>query len=114
MAAWPDIAEPMFPVKESTEFPTIKTEMDGAYIHLRRKWTKSKKVFQLEWNEKVSMKETDYQILRQFFLEQQGLDFTWTHPATNVIYIVLFNQDSLDSDIIIPGYRALTISLREQ
>ena len=114
MATWPAIAEPIFPIKEATEFPTVRSDKEGPYVQMRRKWTRSKKTFQLEWDEKVSLSEADYQILRQFFIENQGDNFTWTHPATNIVYTVVFDQDSLGTTIVVPGYRALSVNLREQ
>lgn len=113
MATWPSIAEPMFPIKETTELPTAKSSKEGPYVQYRKKWTKSKKHFQLEWDEMVSLLEADYQILEQFFYENQGVSFTWTHPVTSIVYTVVFDQDSLDSTIVFPGFRALSIKIRE-
>ena len=59
------------------------------------------------------MSETDYQTLEAFFLANQGAAFTWTHIATSVVYTVMFSQDELDSKIVYPGYRSLTVQLRE-
>ncbi len=113
MAAWPTIAEPIFPMKEITLFPVYQTEKEGPYIQQRRKWTLKKKIFQIEWDEKCALTETDYQLLETFFLDNQGLAFTWIHIATAVSYTVMFVQDSLDSEIIFPGYRTCTVQIRE-
>lgn len=113
MSAFPTIAEPIYPLKEKTLYPAIRTEKEGPYMQSRRKWTSAKKEFTLEWDEKVSLTETDYQTLEAFFLANQGYSFTWTHPVTNVVYTVMFNQDDLDWPILIPGYRYGAISLRE-
>lgn len=114
MNAWPSIAEPKFPIQEKTLLPVIKSETDSPYMQTRKKWTAAKKYWTLEWDDKVSLLETDYQTLETFFLANQGSAFTWTHPATSVTYIVFFNQDELDSTIIFPGFRSLTIELRQQ
>lgn len=111
---WPDIAEPLFPLKESTEFPTLRSDKDGSYLVMRKRWTQMKKTFQLDWDEKVSLTEIDYQLLEAFFLVKQGDKFTWQHPATDVVYTVMFDQDSLESTIIFPGFRSLSVRLRQQ
>lgn len=114
VAEWPDIAEPLFPLKESTEFPTLRSDKDGSYLVMRKRWTQMKKTFQLDWDEKVSLTEIDYQLLEAFFLVKQGDKFTWQHPATDVVYTVMFDQDSLESTIIFPGFRSLSVRLRQQ
>ncbi len=113
MAVWPSIAEPIFPIREVTLFPAYSTEKEGPYVQQRRKWSKAKKVFSLEWDEKCALTETDYQLLETFFLNNQGLAFTWTHVATGTSYTVMFNQDELDSQIVFPGYRSLSVQIRE-
>ena len=113
MAVWPSIAEPIFPIREVTLFPAYSTEKEGPYVQQRRKWSKAKKVFLLEWDEKCALTEADYQLLETFFLDNQGLAFTWTHVATAVSYTVMFIQDSLDSEIIFPGFRTCSLQMRE-
>jgi len=113
VTTWPDIAEPVYPIKESTYFPIVRVEKEGPYVKTRKKWTSGKKEWTLEWNEDVSLPEADYQILEDFFHTKQGLAFTWTHYSTNVIYTVMFDQDDLEAPFLVPGYRTLTIKLRE-
>ena len=110
---WPDIAEPVYPIKESTYLPTQRIEKEGPYVQIRKKWTAGKKEWTLEWTEKVSLPESDYEILKEFFLAKQGMAFTWVHYATNVAYTVMFDQDELEGEIIVPGYRTLTVRLQE-
>jgi len=110
---WPTIAEPIYPIKEKTLFPVVRTDKEAPYMQARKRWTSSKKIWTLTWDEKVSLTETDYQTLETFFLANQGLAFSWTHYATNVTYTVMFDQDDLDGDILVPGYRTLTVSLRQ-
>jgi len=113
MAAWPTIAEPIYPIKEKTMFPAIRTEKEGPYMQSRPKWTSGKKVFTLQWDDKVSLPETDYQTLETFFLANQGASFTWTHPVTSVVYTCMFLQDELDGDMLVPGYRTLSVQFRQ-
>ena len=117
--SWLSISEPVYPIKERTIFPAVRTEKEAPYIQIRKKWTTPKKEWTLEWDEQCALPETEYQVLEAFFLAKQGSSFTWTHYATGITYIVMFNQDELESNIIIPetadhpGYRTVTICLRQ-
>jgi len=114
LTSWPSwIAEPRFPIAEVTMFPALKTQKDAAYVQQRKKWTVPKRTWSLDWDDKVSMKEADFQSLLSFFIAKQGSSFFWTHPATNVTYTVMFDQDELETSILYPGYRTVNVKLRE-
>jgi hypothetical protein len=110
---WLGIAEPIYPIKEKTYFPAIRTDKKSPVNQARKKWAKKKKEWTFEWNEEVPLSETDYQILENHFLTQQGNSFFWPHYVTGVIHKVTFYQDSLNGDILVPGYRTATVILRE-
>jgi len=113
VTVWPNITEPEYPIKESTYLPSHHIEKEGPYVQVRKKWTAGKKEWTLEWTEKVPLPESDYQIIEAFFLAKQGSAFTWIHYSTGISYTVMFDQDELEDNIIVPGYRTLTIKLQE-
>jgi hypothetical protein len=113
IAAWLGIAEPIYPIKETTLFPAYRNEKEAGYIQTRRRWTTPKKIWTLEWPEEIALSEVDFQILLAYFLANQGSSFSWTHYSTGVIYTVTFDQDELVGDIYHPGWRTTSVKLRQ-
>jgi len=111
VTSFPVSPEPKYPISEKSIYQTYQSEVLPSDV--RKKWSGSKKVWILEWDDKCSLLETEYQYIRGFFLAKQGSSFTWTHPATNVSYTVMFMQDKLETEILHPGYRTLKLQIRE-
>lgn len=78
---------------DKLNIPTIRTESENAYTKVRRKTTRTKSKFKLSYR---SITEAEYTILQTFFNTNQGLAFTFVHPATTVSYNCIFSQDDLD------------------
>jgi len=110
MANWPSIPNPAYGFTEEEYFPQIKSESDANYIHVRRRGTRSRKRWNLSW---AALSEANYQTLLTFFLVNQGLSFTWTHPATSAPHTCCFASDILPSTHIYDGYRQVSCSIEE-
>jgi hypothetical protein len=52
---WLGIAEPIYPIKEKTYFPAIRTDKKSPVNQARKKWARKKKEWTLEWNEEVPL-----------------------------------------------------------
>jgi len=93
---WPSwLPEPVYPIREKTIYPAIKTENKSPRPLARKKWPTPRKQWTLEWNEDTALIEEDYQSIRSFSWSNRDSSFEWTHPATNVTYtVILFRMNS--------------------
>jgi len=93
MAVFPTLSEDL-----STNFdedyykPSVRTEFDGNYSQVRPKFTRATSTFNISFK---LITAADKNILKVFFADNQGLDFTWTNPTDDIEYLVRFKQESL-------------------
>jgi len=110
MATWPAISEPDYGLSEELYFPIVRTEFDSNYIHVRKRTTRARRRWDLSWN---NLTDNDYDLLETFFLANQGVAFTWTHPLSLINYTVVFSGNSLKSSIPVFGYRNVAVAIEE-
>jgi hypothetical protein len=94
MNAWPSssLPAPDEGVEEEFYKPQIRNEKEANYIQVRPRSTRGRRIFPLTW---ARMTEANYQTLESFFIANQGLVFTYTHPVTNVTHNCVFSADSV-------------------
>ena len=110
MASWPSIAVPDYPLGEEVNFPQVRSEFESGAVQARPKWSRSRRVFALSWG---AMTANDFGTLETFFLANQGLAITWTHPLTSVVYTVRFRDDALKGEVIRRDRRRVQVTLEE-
>lgn len=111
MANWPSIAEPKFPIKCRTIYPASRGKTDSPYVISKVQWSGARKIWELEWDDRVSLPKADFDTLLAFFLDYQALEFNWQHPGTLVTWVVQFECDEIEESMITPGYYALRVIL---
>jgi hypothetical protein len=108
---WPSsLPEPNYPSNETLIKRKITTKFENGIEATRSTATVSKSAFDLTW---TSMKESDYQLLKAFFLSQGARPFNWTDTATSTAYVVRFPISELESEHIYNGRRKVSIMLHE-
>jgi hypothetical protein len=90
--------------------PLIKSESDGNYPKVRRKTTKARKKFELDYK---NILHSEFQVLEDFFVANQGLSFDFTEPLSGTIYTCVFMQDELDKSYDTVNTVSTTIKLEE-
>jgi len=82
---------PSFPLKQSREDYTIKSSMEAGVIKTRARYTRSRKTFQLQYQ---NLTAADIVLLDAHLDEVLGIttSFSWTNPATNVTYTVRYGN----------------------
>ena len=94
MPSWPSIANPSNGLEEEVFLPQIKDEFEANYVQSRREVSSAKSRWPLSWS---IMTEAHYQLLKTFFIANQGSTFSWTHPLSGVTYTCRFSNNSLKS-----------------
>ena len=90
MATFPDITAPSYGLEEETYRPQIRTEFENGAVQSRPRFTGTKKRWpNLSW---AVLEESEFQTLEAFFIANQGLTFTWTHPVTSAVYTCRFSK----------------------
>lgn len=92
MNTFPTVPCPRMGSMDTTILPIIKTESEGNYTRVRRTATRSREKFELDFS---TIKLTEFNVLKAFFLANQGLPFTFVHPDTAVSYTCILNQSEL-------------------
>lgn len=110
MATWPSIVAPSLPIDEEEYFPQLRTEFESGSVQSVPAFTVSRKKWALTWSK---MPESQYQTLNAFFLANQGLTWTWTHPTTGTAYTCRFSDHSLKSSLIRVGLRQVSVNIEE-
>lgn len=110
MATWPNIENPSG-LREITSKKQQRSEFDAGYVQSRPLWTRTRKKWKLDWS---AMSMTDLDTLQTFFSDNQGGEFTWTHPETGVSYTARFSNDSFESNRVSAGFYRVTIEIEEQ
>lgn len=110
MASWPDIQNP----EEMKERPTkgqVRSDFENGYVQSRPRWTRTRRVFQLQWR---SMSSSDKETLAAFFEDNLGGTFTWTHPSDGTSYTVRFADDQLEFKHVPVNRWSIKLELEEQ
>lgn len=92
MAVYPTTPKPLLDSEFETKKEAIRTESESAYIMSRPRNTRSKELFTLNYR---GLTQEQYQILKAFFLENQGQNFTFLSPFDGINYNSTFNMDSI-------------------
>jgi len=108
--AWPSIKAPDS-LADDVKNPVVRTEYETGAVQTRVRFSTARSVFTLSWR---SMTEADYQTLLTFFLANQALEITWTHPISAVSYTVRFQGDELKSEHLCNGFRKVGPVVLEQ
>jgi hypothetical protein len=70
----------------------VKTKFESGHVHSRARETRGRWQFQIGWN---WLTRADYDALAQFFEQNIGGKFNWTHIVTGTVYEVRFSEDVL-------------------
>lgn len=93
MSAFPSLSiNPVYPISESREDSTIKSDQEAGYQITRQRYSRVRKKWNLTYQYLV---DADYTALTTFIdvTVKGGADmFTWTHPITSVSYNVRFEN----------------------
>lgn len=103
MNNWPSIQNPDYGFEEEIYRPQKKTEFEANYIQVYPTASRSRRRFLLSWS---YLPETDFQTLADFFEDNQGKAFIYTHPLTNTSHTCVFSSDSLKGKPLSPGLRS--------
>lgn len=80
MLNFPNIKNPIYPLKHKRVDHTYKMEQDNETINTRPRFTKKPLHFTLQWS---ALPAADYSLLDTFFNDQtygNALKFQWTYP----------------------------------
>ena len=92
MANYPTLTE-LYPssLKEATEDPVIKSDMEAGYVHTRVRYTRFRHQFEISYK---NLPNADKLTLDTFCDTVYGsvTSFTWVHPITSVSYTVRFDK----------------------
>jgi hypothetical protein len=103
LASFPSIREPSIATKPEFYKPQVQVEFEANYVSSWPKVSRGRRKWTLLW---PYLSEADYQTLEDFFDDNQGGMFTWTHPITNTGYTCMFSVESIICDEQVPGYRS--------
>lgn len=79
-------------ITETDNAYRIKKTSESGHTRIRPIGRSGKKEITVEWS---SMSSSDKAVLQAFFASNSSLAFNWTHPLTNTVYSVFFEDDSL-------------------
>lgn len=85
---------------ETSEHDTIVSETNSGFKISKPRYSRTLKSFRVVYN---YVKNSVYIEVDDFFNNStigKALFFNWTHPITNVVYVVRFNQDKLQRRVI--------------
>lgn len=111
MNTWPsEIPLPQLPFSGEHYKRALRTEFEDGSVQSRPVHLRARERFKLSWN---ALTEFEYQVLKQFFNDNQGLTFTWTNPVTEELLNVRFDCDAIAWQVKTPGYRYVELSIAE-
>ena len=84
---------PTINIQESVSKPMYKVSFETGYQQQRPKHTRAVRSLELTHN---LLTQSEAETLKDFFIDNQGYVFTYTHPITSYVYTVTFDMDSLD------------------
>jgi hypothetical protein len=108
---WPaTLPNPEFPLQEEIVFPQIRTEFEAGYVQSRRRGTRNRRKWTLNWK---SLTGLQWATLRAFFLARQGQTFAWTHPVDLTSHSVRFSGDSIPASFQVNLRWSATVQIEE-
>lgn len=111
MNTWPsDLPIPQLPFSGEHYKRALRTEFEDGSVQSRPAHFRARERFKLSWK---ALTEFEYQVLKQFFNNNQGLTFLWTNPATDQQMTVRFDCDAINWRVDTPGYRFAELSIAE-
>lgn len=110
MAIFPSLKKPT----SFSETPTksqVKSSFENGLVLSRPRYTRGRRTFTIGWTD---LPEEQYNTLKEFFYENQGYVFTYTHPITGEDITARFSDNDIGSwAFSIPGYRSGSINIEE-
>lgn len=93
MNYFPDVSPPhQNHYEESVYKPVLRSEMESNYIITRPRATRSRRHFTLGWE---ALTENEYNAIKEFYDNNTGNYFYWTHPLYDEDIRVVFGIDQL-------------------
>lgn len=111
MTTWPASLPNPSRLREVPKKGQIRAEFEAGYTQSRAKWTRTRRLFELEW---LALTESEKSTLDTFFDNNLGGTFTWTHPVNETSYTVRFTDDELDETYVPIGRWRVRLRLEEQ
>ena len=109
MANFPSISAPAS-LSESVKKGIVRSAFENGQVLTRAKHTAARSTFEIAW---PMISESEYQTLKTFFEGNIGTSFTWTHPVETTSHTCIFSTDTLESEYIAPGWRAVRLLIEE-
>ena len=78
--SFPTIKPPGFPIRVEDFLPVHEDSFEANYIQLLRKANRSRRIWTLDWNQTVLLTQSDFTLLRNHYIANRGVWFSWTHP----------------------------------
>jgi len=122
MVDWPTSIKEPAEVNEMLLTNRFKTKPEAAYVQITKKFTRTKKKFELVWSKSHNTLITDEkEILEEFIKQNFSNIITWANPNDGKIYNVVFEEDSHEFNIVhkrnmsrgIPGFWQAKVNLEE-
>lgn len=118
MLEFPNISEPVYPLKTKWENPVIASKAENGTVITRAKFTRIREEFTLSWN---ALKATEYIELKKFWRETLGgsISFHWRYPnihgdaLSGKTFVVRFASEEPTFELSLPGYYEGSITLVE-
>ena len=112
MITFPNIMPPSYPLKEKYEDNTIRSTMEDGSVITRRKFTRSRATFTLQYD---ALPIVQYTALIDFFRNTTFMGakpFEWTHPETKKKYTVRLKELG-DFELSVIGIYKGSVTLEE-
>ena len=109
---WPDIPNPIYPLKTDREDNVIRSNTDSGYEITRQRYTRTRKSYELKW---TAISQDDRDTIVKFYdtkTASGSLSFTWYHPVDGSKHEVRFSepiQESLTNNNIY----SITVKIKE-
>lgn len=95
MATFPSSPSPRYSSKRGKQFAALRSESEGSYGMTRKRFTKSRVFFSLNFDN-ITMAE--FTILETFFLANQGTIFDYVYPLEpGTTHKVMFASDTIEA-----------------
>ena len=108
MATFPSL-QPLNGVKESSIGKVVTSSFDGNYKQQRRKTTRIRKQFEMDF----ALSLSEYQTLDTFFQTYLGVNFEFTHPITSTVYNCRFSDETLDATYLVNNLIKVKLKIEE-
>ena len=82
MISFPNISQPSYPLKETPEDNSIRSQFEDGSLQSRRKYTRSRMKYQISWSHLPSEEYIDLMYFIQNEVYGSAVSFMWTHPQT--------------------------------